>query len=145
MANFLGKFGKTKDRSRSLAAQGPSDIIPVPSSSKSDFEKTFKPFLVKKDAELAPLNWFIAKRKGESSPLGEKVEDAILVDDCDARIKYECDTIPDTHQMYNNVDEMSCKGSWILLLVCFYVELPYRAFTLHFVFSPTTGGPVTHF
>lgn len=29
-----------------------------PSSSKSDYDKTFKPFVIKKDAVVAPVNWF---------------------------------------------------------------------------------------
>ena len=31
---------------------------PEPSSSKSDFEKIFKPFVIKKDASVAPINYF---------------------------------------------------------------------------------------
>ncbi|KAI5123318.1 hypothetical protein M0805_009339 [Coniferiporia weirii] len=36
-----------------------------PSSSKSDFEKAFKPFVMKKDATMAPINLFEQRKKGK--------------------------------------------------------------------------------
>lgn len=37
----------------------------VASSSTSDFDKVFKPFAVKKDAVIAPVNLFIEKKKAK--------------------------------------------------------------------------------
>ncbi|PFH52405.1 hypothetical protein AMATHDRAFT_74199 [Amanita thiersii Skay4041] len=50
-------------------------VVPVetcsmagPSTARSDFSKVFRPFLLKKDAKLAPTNWFLdSKRKGKAA------------------------------------------------------------------------------
>ncbi|KAG5354202.1 hypothetical protein C0989_003715 [Termitomyces sp. Mn162] len=84
MANF---FAKPKALSRTpvkgeVAVAGPSNIT-------SEFEKTFKPFVLKKDMELAPVNWFQESRKRKRrSP---KVHDDVIVidddeDSCDMEI-----------------------------------------------------------
>ncbi|KAG6888480.1 hypothetical protein C0995_007906 [Termitomyces sp. Mi166 len=77
MANFFSKpkvFSRTPIKGDSAVA-GPSNIT-------SEFEKTFKPFVLKKDTELAPVNWFheSRKRKKRSSP---KVHDGVIVIDDD--------------------------------------------------------------
>lgn len=74
MANF---FSKPKDFTRSplksdAAVAGPSNVT-------SEFEKTFKPFVLKKDTELAPVNWFKESRR--SLP---KVHDGVIIIDDDA-------------------------------------------------------------
>jgi chromatin assembly factor 1 subunit A len=54
----------------------------VPSARElSEFEKTFKPFVLKKDAELAPINGFLAtkERQGRSSV----PNNVIVLDDAD--------------------------------------------------------------
>ncbi|KAJ7090042.1 hypothetical protein C8R43DRAFT_939046 [Mycena crocata] len=51
------------------------------SSTISHFQKTFKPFVVKKDTSLAPVNWFLKSRTG-SHPLTYD-GDVIVVDDGD--------------------------------------------------------------
>lgn len=59
MASF---FGKAKPSSTTTS---PSKN-PKPSASNTlpEFERVFRPFMLKKDAELAPVNWFKdAKRK----------------------------------------------------------------------------------
>lgn len=43
-----------------------------PSSSKTDFEKLFKPFVIKKDAIVAPINVFRER---------EKYKNVIIIDD----------------------------------------------------------------
>ena len=61
MASF---FGKPKTSS---AATSPSKG-PTPSTSNTlpEFERVFRPFTLKKDAELAPVNWFRdAKRRNQ--------------------------------------------------------------------------------
>ncbi|KAI9455565.1 hypothetical protein BJY52DRAFT_1224586 [Lactarius psammicola] len=59
MANF---FGKPKPSSSTVASPSKG---PAASSSNmlSEFDRVFKPFVLKKDAELAPVNWFRDARK----------------------------------------------------------------------------------
>ncbi len=59
MANF---FGKPKPSSSTVASPSKG---PVASSSNmlSEFDRVFKPFVLKRDAELAPVNWFRDARK----------------------------------------------------------------------------------
>lgn len=59
MANF---FGKPKGGSARASPAQESDSGAGPSTSQSDFEKTFKPFVLKKDTEVAPTNWFLGRR-----------------------------------------------------------------------------------
>jgi chromatin assembly factor 1 subunit A len=78
MANF---FGKPK--------AGPS-TAPIASSAltlprrdtyedmprkvvEDEFSKTFRPFVVKKDAELAPVNWFLERRTAKGKGKGKEV------------------------------------------------------------------------
>ncbi|KAG6897299.1 hypothetical protein C0992_002741 [Termitomyces sp. T32_za158] len=72
MANFFSK-PKASSLKGDAAVAGPSNLT-------SEFEKTFKPFILKKDTELAPVNWFqeSRKRKKRSSP---KAHDGVIVID----------------------------------------------------------------
>ena len=75
MASF---FAKPK-ASASTSIHGSPSKEPVAgssTSSTSDFDKAFRPFVLKKDAELAPINWFQESRR-------QKREDAdvIVIDD----------------------------------------------------------------
>ncbi|KAI0689130.1 hypothetical protein BC835DRAFT_1549407 [Cytidiella melzeri] len=74
MANF---FGKTKaplasgsgSRSGSISKDSPEDREGKPNqevNSQSEFDRIFRPFVLKKDAELAPGNWFHEKLGNES-------------------------------------------------------------------------------
>jgi chromatin assembly factor 1 subunit A len=52
MASF---FGKPKASSSTTSpSKGPA---PSTSNTLSDFDRVFRPFVLKKDAELAPINW----------------------------------------------------------------------------------------
>ncbi|KAM6500858.1 Chromatin assembly factor 1 subunit A domain containing protein [Amanita muscaria] len=58
------------------------------SETQSEFARTFKPYLVKKDAQLAPTNWFVdsrSKLKGKSVP--RKMREVITIDDDDDSIE----------------------------------------------------------
>ncbi|KIJ17461.1 hypothetical protein PAXINDRAFT_175905 [Paxillus involutus ATCC 200175] len=83
MASFFGKpkpstcDSPTKE---SNAAAGPSAV-------ESEFQRTFKPFVLKKDAELAPYNWFLKSRKRTT---GVTHAEAIVVDD-DASVLADSD------------------------------------------------------
>ncbi|KAG1891349.1 hypothetical protein F4604DRAFT_409243 [Suillus subluteus] len=76
MANF---FGKAKAPPR----ESPSKPVCGASNSESDFQKTFKPFVLKKDAEMAPANWFLkpSKLTWKKQTSGFSPADAIVVDD----------------------------------------------------------------
>ncbi|PBK96692.1 hypothetical protein ARMGADRAFT_988685 [Armillaria gallica] len=85
------KEKEAQNKSRSLMAtffSKPKAPAPAPTSSKpetqvasssttiSDFDRVFKPFVLKKDAELAPWNRFLQKRR----PRGSQ-DDIIVIDD----------------------------------------------------------------
>ncbi|KAL1680833.1 chromatin assembly factor 1 subunit A-domain-containing protein [Schizophyllum commune] len=71
MANFFSK--------KPAAAKPPPNSQPEAGSSQSDFERTFKPFLVKKDTTLAPVNWFLEPKGARGT------EDDVIVIDEDER------------------------------------------------------------
>ena len=114
MATF---FNKPKVNNRESPITG-SDVavaskVAGPSSNQTVFEKTFKPFVVKKDADVAPTNWFLRK---------DKAREVILIDDEDFAIKEE--TVDHTMQVtYSEADlgQMTAIGSssqnfWFLFL-----------------------------
>lgn len=59
MAKFFSKPSKTP----ATLVKAQESTIAGPSRIKSDFEKTFKPFVLQKDKTLAPTNWFLAEKK----------------------------------------------------------------------------------
>lgn len=73
MASF---FNKCKPSLKSSASTS-SESAPVAAGpSRSEFEKTFKPFVLKKDAELAPTNWFTARRQRGKNQI---IDDDIII------------------------------------------------------------------
>ncbi|KAJ8699806.1 hypothetical protein PTI98_002891 [Pleurotus ostreatus] len=60
MANFFSK-------PRNAAASTSKRIEPAPAP-QTDFERTFKPFVVKKDATMARINWFRRKNGKQRKP-----------------------------------------------------------------------------
>jgi chromatin assembly factor 1 subunit A len=74
MASF---FGKPKASSSIISpSKGPA---PSTSKTLSDFDRVFRPFTLKKDAELAPINWIQnAKRTKRHADA-----DVIVIDDDD--------------------------------------------------------------
>ena len=67
MANFFGKAKPTATASptKSQAVKENDADSPAPALApvQSDFQRTFRPFALKKDAELAPGNWFRERRR----------------------------------------------------------------------------------
>jgi chromatin assembly factor 1 subunit A len=59
MANFFGK-AKNKD---TLPSPLGGDSVATQTQTQTQFEKTFKHFVLKKDVELAPVNWFMEAQK----------------------------------------------------------------------------------
>lgn len=84
MANFFGKQkAPAASSSATLTPSGStSSVAQEKPATVSEFEKTFKPFLVKKDATLAPTNWFAEVRAGRTYK-GKEKEDAVIVIDDD--------------------------------------------------------------
>ena len=76
MANFFGKAkpsvrdSPTKDSSASAG-----------SLTDNEFQRTFKPFVLKKDAQLAPYNWFLEKRSRPRMTGVTHEEAIVIVDD----------------------------------------------------------------
>lgn len=60
-------FNKAPAVASSSSAKPKPTVIAEPvqtqSTSQSDFARTFKPFVVKKDTVVAPVNWFINKKQ----------------------------------------------------------------------------------
>lgn len=77
MANF---FGKLKPSARdSPIKESNASVGPLVDS---EFQKIFKPFVLKKDAELAPYNWFLdGRRRPRNRTTGVTHEEAIIIDD----------------------------------------------------------------
>ncbi|TFK42940.1 hypothetical protein BDQ12DRAFT_677051 [Crucibulum laeve] len=73
MASF---FAKPKVPIRAVSRETES-VDAGPSKVQSDFQKSFKPFVLKKDTTLAPINWFLDPKKR-----GSKVQhgDVITID-----------------------------------------------------------------
>ncbi|KAF9050649.1 hypothetical protein BDZ89DRAFT_1107913 [Hymenopellis radicata] len=70
MANFFAKGHRST----------PSESKPGTSSAQTDYERTFKPFVTKKDTIMAPTNVFREKAKVSASGTAD---DVIIVDDLD--------------------------------------------------------------
>jgi len=91
-------------------------------SNQSDFDRTFKPFVLKKDAILAPVNWFSeAKGKQKASKSGISDLDAIIIDheeqvELDERAK-------GVHEIDYDVNNISARGSSIPLSKHFAYDL----------------------
>ena len=83
MANFFGKSKPTAASSSNSTAAASPTVIPAQNAPTSvpDFDKTFKPFLLKKGATLAPTNWFTEVRSGKTYKGKEKENDVIVIDD----------------------------------------------------------------
>ncbi|CDO70716.1 hypothetical protein BN946_scf184798.g31 [Trametes cinnabarina] len=102
MASF---FGKAKPASTSNAS--PSKLAtngenarnsPAPATSQTDFERTFKPFALKKGAVLAPVNWFSERKRREQQKKVSRTEDNVIVieDDGDNKVDEDVD-MDDVH------------------------------------------------
>ncbi|PIL23817.1 hypothetical protein GSI_13568 [Ganoderma sinense ZZ0214-1] len=88
MANFFGKAKPTATASpsKSTAPKESEFGSPAPTTSRSDFQRTFRPFVLKKEAELAPINWFRERRRRDRQKqrLASRTEgDVIVIDDDD--------------------------------------------------------------
>lgn len=96
LSAFLAKpkpRGKVVQLAKPLSSSD-SSVKPVASSSQSDFEKSFKPFVVKKDATIAPINGFMQKKKTK--------EVIVLDQDCSSAIQ---DNTSSNHNLNFGLDK----------------------------------------
>lgn len=84
MANF---FAKPKASKASTSSRAPSNEVEIaiagPSQVQSEFSKSFKPFVLKKDATLAPINRFLKKGKQRRRHVSSAHANEVINIDCD--------------------------------------------------------------
>ncbi|KAJ6546512.1 chromatin assembly factor 1 subunit A-domain-containing protein [Mycena vulgaris] len=104
--SLMQNFFKTGNTPRAVPAKE-TEAEAAPSSNVSQFQKTFKPFVVKKDTTVAPVNWFTTSQNtSRRLPLTYE-GDLIVVDDADDmesmdlarlsvkdRLRYTLQTLP---------------------------------------------------
>ena len=114
-----------------------------PSDTQSEFSKAFKPFVIKKDIQLAPSNWFSnpgSKSKGKYV-LRNLDEDVITIDDIDDTTD---DVImADPHPPMVDISEMNTKGPYDIRLNTSTDTSSVRPVTIHIVHPPTSARCVT--
>ncbi|OSD02875.1 hypothetical protein PYCCODRAFT_1435163 [Trametes coccinea BRFM310] len=102
MANFFGKAKSATTSSASPSKSATKDDVargsPGPATSQSDFERSFKPFALKKGAVLAPVNWFSERKKHERQRKASRVEGNVIVIDDDDESKVDEDVEMDDSQ-----------------------------------------------
>jgi len=87
--SIMAKFFSKPPKTRATLVKAQESAIAGPSRIKSDFEKTFKPFVLQKDKTLAPTNWFLAekKRKRTSTKQPNNTEVIILDEEIDVEMQ----------------------------------------------------------
>ncbi|KAI9064229.1 hypothetical protein FKP32DRAFT_1591658 [Trametes sanguinea] len=102
MANFFGKAKSATTSSASPSKSATKDEAargsPAPATSRSDFERSFKPFALKKGAVLAPVNWFSERKKCERQRKVSRVEGNVIVITDDDENKVDEDVEMDDSQ-----------------------------------------------
>ncbi|KAJ7489875.1 chromatin assembly factor 1 subunit A-domain-containing protein [Mycena galericulata] len=83
--SLMKNFFKTDNTARVSPAKAPEAHAAAPSSEASQFLKTFKPFVVKKDTTVAPVNWFTRSQKtNRHLPLIYEGDTIVIEDEGDA-------------------------------------------------------------
>lgn len=104
MANFF-----SKPKASSISTSKGNEPSAGPSRVQTDFEKTFRPFALKRGSTLAPYNWFTTskKRKGK-----EVVSGHVIVIDSDHETEKDGDDIVmlDTPKNPIDISAMSANG-----------------------------------
>jgi chromatin assembly factor 1 subunit A len=87
-------FAKPKVSSPAkVAVAGPSNL-------QTDFERTFKPFVLGKNKVLAPTNWFLAARRRKTSSHSNQSE-VIIIDGDDKVEDGKMQDIPSSEELNN--------------------------------------------
>lgn len=110
MATF---FGKQKAPSRAPSKEADSVVV-GPSHIQSEFEKTFKTFVIKKDTQLAPVNWFLESKKRMGSPSFVRMDgEVIVIDKEDPGKAFDVDMY-DVPANKVDVSHLSCQSRYLL-------------------------------
>ena len=81
------------------------DAIAGPSKLHTDFERTFKPFVLGKNKVLAPTNWFLAAKRKKKSSHSNRME--VTLTDCDNIVEGDkTEDVPSSEEL----DNMSTQG-----------------------------------
>ncbi len=137
MANFFSKkapITKPTVFNAMNAKAGPSEV-------RSDFSKTFKPFVIKKDVKLAPINHFLnsrSKSKGKNA-VRDMDQEVITIDDDTVKDVIMTDPCPPTL----DVSAMNTKGlrGTVHCHTCIDTSL-VREVTIHTIQSTSLAGHV---
>lgn len=126
MANFFGK-GKSARVSPSSESTPPTGPI------QNEFEKTFKTFALKKDADLAPINWFVDAKKKRKKLLSYNEKEVIVIDDDgDSDIQMR-----DLEDVEVDVSQMNVEGLpfflEFLFCVSHYLQIISKLFSHHYL------------
>jgi hypothetical protein len=149
MANFFGKHRANSARASPTQESEPGGVISGSSSSLSAFEKTFKPFVVKKDAEVAPTNWFLDPKTNRLHRR-EGNRDIIVIDCDDSATKKEyLDIEMEGVQELplNDVGQMNTKGLYFSKCVLLppLTVLSSRTPCIDHLISSTLCSQIFHF
>ena len=89
---------------------GPSSPSKVP-----DFNKTFHPFSLKKDAEMAPVNWFREQKAAKRRPASHHLEGDVIVIEDDDDTKDEDVEMVDLTQSASHPDlgQLTAEGMYL--------------------------------
>jgi chromatin assembly factor 1 subunit A len=100
---------KEKEKSQSIMAKffakpkasSPAKVaVAGPSKLQTDFERTFKPFVLGKDKVLAPANWFLAAKRRKTSSHSNRTE--VILIDCDDKVEDDkMQEVPSTEELNN--------------------------------------------
>ena len=95
--SIMAKFFAKPKASSPAAVAGPSKL-------QTDFERTFKPFVLGKDKVLAPANWFLATKRRKISSHSNRTE--VISIDSDDNEDVKMQDVPSTEELNN----MSSQG-----------------------------------
>jgi chromatin assembly factor 1 subunit A len=91
--SIMAKFFAKPKASSPAAVAGPSKL-------QTDFERTFKPFVLGKDKVLAPANWFLEAKRRKTSSHSNRTE-VILIDSDDKVEDVKMQDVPSSEELSN--------------------------------------------
>ena len=98
-------------------ASSPANVaVAGPSKVQTEFERTFKPFVLGKDKVLAPANWFLAAKRRKASGDSNR-KDVILIDSDDDEV--EDVKMQDAHTS-EELNNMSSRGIFSLIFISIF-------------------------
>jgi hypothetical protein len=113
MANFFGKPKANSARASPAQDSDAGAAVSGSSSGQSAFDKTFKPFVAKRDAEVAPTNWFLDPKTNKLHRKGGRQKDVIVIDADDEGTKNDIADVEMEHTQEvpaKDFSQMNAKG-----------------------------------